>query len=367
MSIEPPPTTPSSPSARFFPCKQCGAKLQYEPGTKHLKCPYCSAENEIAVADEPAAELDFDAALARLESSTPTEKTDTVQCDGCRAVLTLAPNITSLACPFCGTNIVNQGRTTSLIKPNAVLPFAIKREAAVESYRKWIKSRWFAPSKLKSQALLDATLQGLYLPAWTYDCDTNTSYTGERGDAYYVSVTVMVNGKPQIRQERRIRWTPVSGAVFVQFDDVLVLASPTLPPKLTEKLEPWDLKTCLPYSDDFLAGFTAECYQTDLKQGFGVAKEKMAPEIDAAIRSDIGGDEQRISSRSSRYSRITFKHILLPVWVSAYRFGGKVFQFLINARTGEVQGQRPYSALKIAMAVLAGLIVIGIIIVIAQR
>jgi hypothetical protein len=131
---------------------------------------------------------------------------------------------------------------------------------------------------------------------------------------------------------------------------------------LTEKLEPWDLKTATPYKDDFLAGFTAECYQTDLKQGFGEAQVRMAPEIDAAIRADIGGDEQRISSRRPRYSRITFKHILLPVWVSAYRFNGKLFQFLINARTGEVQGQRPWSAIKIAAAVLAGVAVIAVMI-----
>lgn len=367
MSIEPPPTTPSSPSARFFPCKQCGAKLQYEPGTRVLKCPYCSAENEIALAEEAASELDFESALARLEGDAPAEKIDTVQCDGCRAVLTLAPNITSLACPFCGTNIVNQGRTAHLVKPNAVLPFEVKRDTATESFRKWIKSRWFAPSKLKSQSMLDATLKGIYLPSWTYDCDTNTRYTGQRGDAYYVTVTVMVNGKPQSRQERRIRWTPVSGQVFVHFDDVLVLASPTLPPPLAEKLEPWDLKKCLPYTDDFLAGFTAECYQTDLKQGFGIAQQKMAPEIDQAIREDIGGDEQRISGKSPRYSRITFKHVLLPVWVSAYRFGGRVFQFLVNARTGEVQGERPYSAIKIALAVIAGLIVVGVIVLVARR
>lgn len=368
MQNEPPPTTPSSPSARFFPCKQCGAKLQYEPGTKKvLKCPYCSAENEIAASESPVEELDFEAAIERMAGAAPVQQTDTVQCNGCRAVLTLASNITSLSCPFCGTNIVNQGRSTSLIQPNAVLPFAIKREAAVESYRKWIKSRWFAPSKLKSQSMLDATLKGLYLPAWTYDSDTTTPYTGERGDAYYVSVTVMVNGKPQVRQERRIRWRSVSGTVFVHFDDVLVHASQTLPENLKERLAPWDLKTCLPYRDDYLAGFTAECYQTDLKQGFGIAKQKMAPEIDEAIREDIGGDEQRITSRSPRYSRVTFKHILLPVWVSAYRFNGKVFQFLINARTGEVQGQRPYSAIKIAMAVIAGLIVVGIIVLIAKK
>ena len=367
MSIEPPPTTPSSPSARFFPCKQCGAKLQYEPGTTVLKCPYCSAENVIEVTDEPAREQDFESALARLSGAAPAASVDTVQCNGCRAVLTLAPNITSLACPFCGTNIVNQGRATSLILPDCVLPFMIARAKAEEAYRKWIKSRWFAPSKLKSQSLLDAALKGIYLPAWTYDCDTNTVYSGQRGDAYYVSVTVMVNGKPQVRQERRIRWTPVSGNVFVRFDDVLVMASKTLPRDLTEKLQPWDLKTALPYKDDFLAGFTAECYQTDLKHGFGEAQQKMAPEIDQAIREDIGGDEQRISSKSPRYSRITFKHILLPVWVSTYRFGGKLYQFLINARTGEVQGQRPWSAWKIAGVVVAGLAVIGLVVFLFSR
>jgi predicted RNA-binding Zn-ribbon protein involved in translation (DUF1610 family) len=367
MPIEPPPTTPSSPAARFFPCKQCGAKLQYEPGTKVLKCPYCSAENEISLTEEHAHELDFNTALAQLQSDAPADKTDTVQCNGCRAVLTLAPNITSLTCPFCGTNIVNQGRAAHLITPNAVLPFAIKKETAIESFRKWIKSRWFAPNKLKSRSMLDAAIKGIYLPSWTYDCDTNTPYTGERGDAYYVTVTVMVNGKPQLRQERRIRWSPASGQVFVHFDDVLVLASPTLPGPLVEKLEPWDLKDCLPYKDDFLAGFAAECYQTDLKQGFGIAQQKMAPEIDDAIREDIGGDEQRIHSKSPRYSKITFKHVLLPVWVSAYRYGAKVYQFLVNARTGEVQGQRPYSWIKITLAVILGLIVVGVIIVLARK
>jgi predicted RNA-binding Zn-ribbon protein involved in translation (DUF1610 family) len=362
MGIETPPTTPQSASARFFPCKQCGAKLQYEPGTTVLKCPYCSAENAIAVSESGAAEQDFEAALARLEGSAPAENIDTVQCDGCRAVLTLAPNITSLACPFCGTNIVNQGRAVSHIKPDSVLPFMIRREQAEDSFRKWIKSRWFAPGKLKSQSLLDAALKGIYLPAWTYDCDTNTAYTGERGDAYYVTRTVRINGRTTTRQERRIRWSPAAGTVFVRFDDVLVLASKTLARPLAEKLEPWDVKTATPYRDDFLAGFTAECYQTDLKQGFGEAQQKMAPEIDAAIRADIGGDEQRISSRHPRYSRITFKHILLPVWVSAYRFNAKVYQFLINARTGEVQGQRPWSVWKIAAAVVAGLVVIGVVI-----
>ena len=47
--------------------------------------------------------------------------------------------------------------------------------------------------------------------------------------------------------------------------------------------------------------------------------------------------------------------------MSAYRFRDKIFRILINARTGEVQGERPYSAWKIAAAVVLGLVIIGII------
>ena len=93
----------------------------------------------------------------------------------------------------------------------------------------------------------------------------------------------------------------------------------------------------------------------------------MAPVIEESIRRDIGGDEQRIQSARTRYDDITFKHILLPVWVSAYRFHGKIFRLVINGRTGEVQGERPLSAWKIAGAVLAVLVIIGILIIIKQN
>jgi len=65
---------------------------------------------------------------------------------------------------------------------------------------------------------------------------------------------------------------------------------------------------------------------------------------------------------NARYYEITFKHILLPVWISAYRYRDKVYRFMVNARTGEVCGERPWSAWKIAGAVMLGLIVVAVII-----
>ena len=99
-----------------------------------------------------------------------------------------------------------------------------------------------------------------------------------------------------------------------------------------------------------------------LKEGFDDAKSKMDPKIREAINRQIGGNHQKITSLSTSFSNITFKHTLLPIWISAYRFKDKVYRFIVNAQTGKVQGERPWCWWKIALAVLGALAVIGAII-----
>jgi hypothetical protein len=156
-----------------------------------------------------------------------------------------------------------------------------------------------------------------------------------------------------------VRWHPAAGVVSRRFGDVLVLAGESLPRTITEQLEPWDLANLQPYQEDYLSGFRSEMYRVDLQSGFERACAIMAPVIETDIRRDIGGDEQRIHRRDTRYGAVSFKHILLPIWVSAFRFRDRVYRFVVNGRTGEVQGERPYSAWKIALAILLGLLVTG--------
>jgi hypothetical protein len=145
------------------------------------------------------------------------------------------------------------------------------------------------------------------------------------------------------------------------FDDVLVLASKSLPEKYTDALEPWDLGAMEPYQPEYLAGFRAEGYAVELEDGYDVARQKMDQQIRSLVKFDIGGDRQRISSVSTDVSDVTFKHVLLPVWLAAYKFRGKTYRFVVNGRTGRVQGERPWSIAKIAIAVALGLIVAGTI------
>ena len=354
---------PDAPKDKRFPCKQCGAKLVFKPGIAALKCEYCGFENPIPQSEDEIHELDFRAYFAQLVESEETREAETVKCDACGAEVERPEHATAFECPFCGTDIVAQATSKKLIKPKSLLPFHVTRDQARTSFRTWLKGLWFAPNKLKQYARQDTRLNGMYVPHWTYDCNTTSHYRGERGDDYWETQTYTTteNGRAvtKTRQVRKTRWTYVSGVVWDQFDDVLVVASESLPKKHIERLEPWDLQNLVPYSDEYLSGFRAESYQIDLVEGFTVAKDIMDETIRQSVRRDIGGDHQRIHSVRTQYDDITFKHILLPVWISAYRFNQQVYRFLVNARTGEVQGERPWSWIKIALFVLVILVVLG--------
>lgn len=341
---------------RDFPCEQCGATLTFRPGTTALICQHCGHQNPIPQSEAEIEEIDFTAAVANQVQAEDYETSRVVKCQTCAAEYTLDPNIQSESCPFCGSATVVDGGSNKHIRPRSLLPFTIEAKQAPELFRKWLGGLWFAPNRVKGFARLEGGFTGMYVPYWTYDAATRTRYKGQRGTRY----TVTVGSGKNRRTVTRIRWRNVSGVVGRNFDDVLVLASKSLPKKQTEKLEPWDLHALVSYDDAYLAGFRAESYQLDLADGFGEAKQKMEAVIRADIRRDIGGDAQRITSMSTQHSRVTFKHLLLPIWLNAYRDGQKVFRFVINARTGEVQGERPWSWIKIGLAVLGVAAVVGV-------
>jgi predicted RNA-binding Zn-ribbon protein involved in translation (DUF1610 family) len=348
-------------SKRDFPCHSCGANVEFTPGVQSLKCPYCGDTNEIPQSEEQLQELDFHEGLAKGADTGQVERMAT-RCGACGAQVTLQDNVAADRCPFCDNPIVSQAEVTRVIQPKGLLPFKVEKRAAEQAFEAWLGGLWFAPSDLKRRARA-GSIDGVYIPFWTYDCATESYYRGERGEYYYVTetYTAQENGQTvtKTREVRKTRWYSASGVVWVPFDDVLVVASQALPRPLTDALAPWDLEALVPYDDRYVAGFRSECYQVDLAGGFEVAKQVMDGQIRVEVRRDIGGDEQRIHSLKTRHYNITFKHILLPLWISAYRYNDKPFRYLVNARTGKVQGERPWSWVKITLAVLAALAVIA--------
>ncbi len=351
-----------------FPCEQCGASLRFAPGQAALTCEYCGHAQDIPQLDDAARvktlqTLDYHEAVARALPDTEIEETRVLNCDTCGAQVEFDPNTHSSECPFCASPVVADTGTNRHIKPQAVIPFGLSEAEAHEKMRAWLKSLWFAPNGLKEYARSDGHLNGLYVPYWAFDADTRSSYTGQRGTHYYVTRRT---GKGKTRRVRRTRWRPASGNVARRFHDVLVMAAKSLPRPMVRRLEPWTLSELELYSPQYLSGFRAEAYSVDLPEGFEVARERMDEVIRDDIRRDIGGDEQRISSVNTAYADERFKHLLLPIWMAAYRYRDKSYRFIVNGQTGRVQGERPWSMWKIAGAVIAAVLFISIAATIAE-
>ena len=365
----------ASKNIEHFPCPGCSADMQFDPETGGMKCAFCGhtealGPSTVEIHAHPLAD-----ALGQSNSAllTPlSAQAFEVSCASCGSTVLFEPPEVAGACPFCGTAIVAQPKAADpLIAPDAVLPIKVVKTAAQKEVRSWLSSRWFAPSALKRMAESEG-IGGVYLPFWTYAADTASHYKGQRGEYYWVTENYTEtdsngNSVQRSREVRHTHWYSATGQVARNFDNVLIPATKAVNESRLNALAPWDLEALRPYEPAYLAGFKAQRYQVQVPEGFEEAKEVMAEAIQQDVVEDIGGDEQRVDHIDTQYSNTTFRHLLLPVWIGAYRFQGKVYQVAVNARTGEVQGERPYSAAKIALLIAAILLVIFVIVLLNRQ
>lgn len=373
MSTPPPPPPGSAPHDAVeeeiadtgeqedhrFPCDQCGSDFRFDPDEGKLICDHCGNVKDMDVGNDVPMirELDYHDALNAQLPDAEMEETRVSRCPNCGAQVEFSADIHAAECPFCATPVVTDTGTHRHIKPKGVLPFQLDEPAAHDAMNEWLGRLWFAPNGLQQYSQKGRKMDGIYVPYWTYDAETRSAYQGQRGTVYYVTRTVMRNGQRTTVREQKIRWTNVRGRVQRFFDDVLVLGSRSLPKKNTDNLAPWNLNSLEPYTPHYLAGFRAEGYTVQLDEGFDEAQVIMDGQIRRDIKFDIGGDRQRISHVDTDVSDITFKHILLPIWIAAYKYRDKSYRFVVNGQTGRVQGERPWSKVKIAVAVIAGIAV----------
>ncbi len=361
------------------PCPECGGNLEWNPKAQSLRCPYCGTT--VPWSESSAPELGQDIIEHDLLQALQNPKTgrgwlqqaDTpvyeVQCQNCRAISVFDQKRTAQRCDFCGSPaIVAHEDGGDAITPESLLPFKISDGQIRDRIRKWYGSRWFAPNRFKSAALTD-TLHGIYLPYWTFDAHASAQWQAEAGYHYYTSESYRdSNGNTQTRQVQHTRWEAASGSLQHFFDDVLVPGTVGVHSKLLRAIEPFPTTTDLkPYAPEFVRGWTVERYQIDL----GRAAKTNEADMDASLRElcirQIPGDTWRNLSMQRQYQGRTFKHVLVPVWLVGYTYGRTTYQIVANGYTGQIAGERPYSWVKIFFAVLAGLVVLGLVLLAAQN
>ena len=235
----------------------------------------------------------------------------------------------------------------------------LSKAAATERFKSWVGNNWLAPSDLKAGAMLDQ-LHGIYIPYWTFDAQAYSNWTGEAGFHYYVQVQARdQNGNAITRQEQRTRWEYRSGSHSQFYDDVLLMASRQLSKQesTVQDVSHYDMNGVVDYDPRFLLGWEAEVYSIDLAESARKAEEQIRYREENACSQQLGGDTQRGLQVDTQLSNQTFKHLLMPLWICAYMYNGKLYRFMINGQTGQVAGERPKSFWKIAMLV-AGFILL---------
>ena len=358
--------------AHKFPCPKCGAEVDFDAEHGTLVCAYCGYQTTVPVTEQAIQEYDLESALKEMLTAPQElgygEDKRSLKCESCGAVNTIDAHVVSTECAFCGSNqVVPQQQVAQVIKPESLLPFQVDKKRAVALFRGWLGRGFFRPNPVRKIAKdAEAKLQGVYLPFWTFDAYTSSWWRAEAGYFYTVTepyTTTDRQGKrvQGMREVQKIRWEPASGSLQLAFDDTLVPASRHVHPAMVQRIYPFDTTALVPYEPAFLSGWGAEAYTVDLRSGWETAQEIMKASVRQACARQVPGDTQRNLEVSTAFSNVTFKHTLFPVWIASYRYGGKVYQFLVNGQTGEVQGQAPISWIKVALVVLLVLAILVVV------
>lgn len=329
-------------------CPSCSGVMDFNPATGKLTCPYCGYEEEIKVnrADFVAEELDFSKAEDGVVCDWGTA-TKSVLCKACGAETVYDVNQIANECPYCGSNQVMEAAGKNIMAPGGVVTFQYTADQAADLFRKWIGGKFFCPKAAKESARADE-MNGIYVPFWTFDAKTTSNYNGEYGIEREEKDK---DGNTKTETD----WYKTMGLYEEFFDDMLICGSAKQGGSMINSLEPYDTTKAVEYKPEYMSGFSAERYTVKVKDAWKQAKDRMKDKIksaiDSKIRDEKHADDIRNLNIDTKFKNVTYKYLLLPVWISSYKYNGKVYQFMVNGQTGKISGKSPVSAWKVTLTI----------------
>ena len=195
------------------------------------------------------------------------------------------------------------------------------------------------------------SVNGVYTPCFTFDSNTFSRYEGRIGKRH---TRVVGSGKNR-RTETYIVWRNISGTFSNRFDDVLVTAGRMMSQKNMEALQPYDTNRGCLFEEEYMLGFMAYRYETGLSELWKDARDIIDQRLRGMILGQYVYDCVGYLNVSTSHENVTYKYVMLPVWVGNYTYGKKLYNFYVNGTTGKVAGKRPVSPWKVLGLVFAGL------------
>jgi hypothetical protein len=134
-----------------------------------------------------------------------------------------------------------------------------------------------------------------------------------------------------------------------------------------EAVGPFNLKEALAFQPEYLAGWPAIIYDRSLADASLLAREQVVKNVRSTLSANVavGQEKRNLRTGSGSWSGMTFKHILLPVWTSTYRYAGQEFRLLVNGQSGKVSGSKPKDRVKVMMGAMIALLAIALLALVA--
>lgn len=334
-------------------CPRCRGMMEFDPKEGKLRCLSCDYTEAVLAREEEnicAEEQDFIYAERKGNHDWGVEK-KTVHCESCGIEMIYDAADPLEECLYCGSSRIMEVSRESILAPDGVCVFELDAKQAAERFEQWSRKRWFCRKELK-QSVQPKKFKGIFVPCWTFDTHTHTTYDADYGVCYQRSKGAQVTN-----------WGGCCGEYREFIDDQLVDGSTRHEKELPNIIESFRIGENKTYRQEYLAGFAAERYSVDLKDAWEKAKESIFERLRRHVTNKIlalyHADEVENLKMTTVYNRIQYKLLLLPIWVVCFEVNGKRYRFTVNGQNGEVSGKVPVSPGKVASVVLGGLAALG--------
>ena len=324
-------------------CPECGATIgiRFDPATSNLLCPFCGASTQLQPPEEftVAKEIDFNTELLRAGANWGNAK-KLIICSNCGGQTLYDAEQVTGACPFCGsTAITPAAENEQVMAPNAIIPFTVSIDKTQQCFINFLnRKRCLEKKALKCKL---ENVVGIYLPFWTFDTLTSSSFVAYNFN-YHNESDKYING------------------VWNQYiDDVIIFASDRIYNPHLARIQKFDFGRAIPYSPEYLAGIPAERYTVGLNEGWERAKKLIEPKLKKDINRSRDYGRIMVEKMNTNYYNVKFRYLLAPVYLATYRYGKKTIPVAINGQTGEAYCDAPTYIRKLILFLVIILFVLS--------
>ncbi len=326
-------------AATTYKCPNCGAYLAFDPETQGWKCDFCESaftEDAILKKETSAAE----------PKEHPSEAHQVVyHCQSCGSEIMTDETTVATHCYYCHSPVVLQGRLTSDMRPDSVLPFAVDKEKAVSSFMNWVKGKRYVPKAFFNQAQVES-MTGVYYPHFVTDCEVEGALEGEGRNVSVISSPNYITTKTDHYRVRR--------EADITFRSIIRPALSKTNRKLSDGIHPFPLEKEKPFSDAYLTGFLAERRDIEAESIQSEIAHEVSGYVQPLLNDTVRYESQSLSP-ASRVKKLKTRYVLLPTWVLTYpnkQNKDDPYYYAMNGCTGEVCGKLPIDRKKLYLTAL---------------